>query len=195
MENSRRGGSVQVILPEGGSADLAVVHHEGDVFNMGCEGWLLARRPSVHNMTATSVTSLLFALCLFLLAGTATAEQQRQLLARAESSLGVADWLDGGSCGDAVEGCRREAISARATVLGQPFDADDCGVVERSGGDGYTMDDVTDGFTFGVLHTCESEGEVVAQVGGFSVFFSRKQVIFCLCERRRFSGRGPLSKS
>lgn len=115
-------------------------------------------------MTAVASLVVLVALCL-LLARTATAEQQKQLLARAESSLGAADWLEGGSCGDGGEGCRREVIAARATVLGQPFDADDCGVVERSGGDGYTVDDVTDGFTLGVLHTCESEGEVLEQVG------------------------------
>lgn len=111
-----------------------------------------------------AVMSLLLTLSL-LVVKLATAEQQRQLLARAESSLGVADWLEGGSCVGDVEGCRREAISARATVLGQPFENDACGVVERSGGDGYTMDDVTDGFTFGVLHTCESEGEILAPVG------------------------------
>lgn len=93
------------------------------------------------------------------------AEQQRQLLAKVENSVGVGDWLDGGSCDSSADGCRREAISARAAVLGRPFENDDCGVVDRSGGDGYTMDDVTDGFTFGVLHTCESEGEILAQVG------------------------------
>lgn len=112
-----------------------------------------------------SQMSRLLVLCVLLIR-TATAEQQRQVLAKAESSVGAADWLEGGSCGDAVEGCRREAISARATVLGQPFDGDGCGVVDRSGGDGYTMDDVTDGFTLGVLHTCESEGEVLPQVNG-----------------------------
>lgn len=121
--------------------------------------------------------------------GSTRAEQQRQVLARAEYSLGVADWQEGGSCGDAIEGCRREAISARATVLGQPFDADDCGVVDRSAGDGFTMDDVTDGFTFGVLHTCESEGEVLPQVwrqsAGACVWFGREP---------RLLSRGPLQQ-
>ena len=124
--------------------------------------------------TAAVMSPLFFALCL-LLARTATAEQQRQLLARVESSLGVADWQEGGSCGNNVEGCRREAVSARATVLGQPFENDACGVVDRSGGDGNTIDDVTDGFTFGVLHTCESEGEVLAQVGETGKAFGTQQ--------------------
>lgn len=102
-------------------------------------------------------------LLLVLLIGTTTAEQRRQVIAKAESSIRASDWLEGGSCGDAA-GCRREVVTALAVIPGQPFDADGCGVKERSAGDGYTVEDVTDGTTFGVLHTCESEGEVLAQV-------------------------------
>lgn len=94
-------------------------------------------------------------------------EQVVQLLAKTESSLGASDWLDGGSCGDAtalVEGCRREVVLARAVALGQPYEQDGCGVVQRSAAEGYTVDDVTDGATLGVLHSCESEGEVLPQV-------------------------------
>ncbi|CAM9649748.1 unnamed protein product, partial [Scytosiphon promiscuus] len=93
-------------------------------------------------------------------------QQVKQLLVKAESSLAASDWLEGGSCDEAtalVEGCRREVVSARAVALGRPYDEDDCGVVQRSAAEGYTMEDVTDGATLGVLHSCESEGEVLAQ--------------------------------
>lgn len=107
----------------------------------------------------------MFVALLLALLRAATAGQVRQLLARAESSLAASDWLEGGSCGgSALDGCRREVVTARATLLGQPYEEDGCGIVERSGGDGYTMGDVTDGATLGVLHTCESEGEVLPQV-------------------------------
>lgn len=108
---------------------------------------------------------IVFVAMLLALLRAATAGQARQQLARVESSLAASDWLEGGSCGgSALDGCRREVVTARATFLGQPYEEDGCGIVERSGGDGYTMDNVTHGATLGVLHTCESEGEVLPQV-------------------------------
>lgn len=115
-----------------------------------------------------SLLPSLLLLLLLLRPQSSNAEQQvRQLLAKAESFLGASDWLDGGSCGEAtalVDGCRREAVSARAVVLGQPFEQDGCGMAQGSTAEGYTLEDVTDGATFAVLHTCESEGEVLPQV-------------------------------
>lgn len=113
-----------------------------------------------------SVRRLPVLLAALLLARSATAEQRRQLLAKVDSSLGASDWLDGGSCGDATaaDGCRRQVVAARAVALGRPFEEDFCGVKLASVGDGGKMEDVTDGTTLGVLHTCVSEGEVLPQV-------------------------------
>jgi len=112
---------------------------------------------------------VLAAAALLVLARNAEAEQRVQLLAKVQSSVGAADWLEGGSCGgaSATTGCRREAVAARVVALGQPFENDACGVVDRSVGDGNTMEDVTNGATLGVLHACESGGEVLPQVGGW----------------------------
>lgn len=91
------------------------------------------------------------------------AEKRQQMLAQVSSSLTVEDLLDGGSCGGG-EACRREVITARAVVLGQPLDGNDCTVVDGSVGGGFTLDDI-EGATLGVVHSCSnSEGDVLPQV-------------------------------
>lgn len=119
---------------------------------------------------------LVLAVAALLVARNAEAEQRIQLLSKTKSSVGAADWLEGGSCGDAssAQGCRRQVVLARAVALGQPFESDACGVVDRSVGDGNTMEDIAQGATLGVLHACESGGEVLPQVGALSRLF------FCL---------------
>lgn len=100
----------------------------------------------------------------------ARAEERRQMLAQVSSSFASSALMEGSSCvgGASGRGCRMEVVSATsAGVLhGQPLEGDDCGVLEFSAGDGYTVDDIR-GATLGVLHSCEnSDGLVLAQVRG-----------------------------
>lgn len=100
---------------------------------------------------------------LFLLPVMATAEQSRRYLAHATSTLTAVDFRSGGSCSEASL-CRREVLSARATILGHPLDSDNCGIAYRSAGDSFNEND-SYGFALGVLHSCEdSEGRVLSQV-------------------------------
>lgn len=138
---------------------------------------------------------LVLAAAASLVARNAEAEQRAQLLAKSQSSVGAADWLEGGSCGgtSATEGCRRELVSARAVVLGQPFESDACGVVDGSVGDGNTAENVTQGATLGVLHSCESGGEVLPQVIILGVFLclraARARVASLFLLLRTFVGK------
>lgn len=101
---------------------------------------------------------------LFLLPVMATAEKSRRYLAHATSTLTTVDFRSGGSCSEASL-CRREVLSARATILGNPLDSDNCGIITyRNARDGFNEND-SNSFTLGVLHSCEdSEGRVLSQV-------------------------------
>ena len=97
------------------------------------------------------------------------------MLAQVSSSFASSALMEGSSCvgggsgGASGRGCRMEVVSATtsaAVLHGQPLEGDDCGVLEFSAGDGYTVDDIR-GTTLGVLHSCEnSDGLVLAQVRG-----------------------------
>lgn len=92
------------------------------------------------------------------------ATPRRQLLAQSYSALSTADLAEGGSCGSG-DGCRREAVSARAKLLGAPLAGEeDCEVAEGNVGNGFNVGD-TSGATLGVVHWCQNAtGELLAQV-------------------------------
>lgn len=93
----------------------------------------------------------------------ATAEESWRYLAHTTSTLTTVDFRSGGSCSEASL-CRREVLSARATILGHPLDSDNCGIAYRNATDGFNEND-SYSFTLGVLHSCEDgEGRVLSKV-------------------------------
>lgn len=88
----------------------------------------------------------------------------QRLLTQATSSISRLDLLDGGSCGPS--GCRREAVWARAQVMGAPLPGDQsCTVAEGDEASGFAAED-TDLATLGIVHRCQdSDGQTLPQVG------------------------------
>lgn len=88
----------------------------------------------------------------------------QQFLTEASAALSVDDLAAGGSCASST-GCRREAVSARAFVIGKPpAGVEDCLVVKGNAAEGFTMAD-TEGAVFGVVHRCEdASGALLDQV-------------------------------